>query len=294
MKNWFALDIASDPDATEAIESALNQLDALGTEIELFPKSKNEPQIVTGFFDVLPDDNDIRSCVDESLKIYGFDANSVKNISTRMVEEIDWLAEWKKYWKPTVVGKFVIAPPWEKVESEKIVISIEPNMAFGTGTHETTQLCLQAISDSYHGGQTLLDVGTGTGILAIAAAKLPTESTENSEKEIQILACDTDPDSIKIAKENAAANGVGEHIEFINGSLPDDIPAFDFVCANLIIDVIVPILPLLLEKTREKLVLSGILVEQQEMIAAELQKFKISNYKFEISGEWIAVVISMS
>ncbi len=320
MKNWFALDITVETEAAEAIESALNQLDSLGTEIDGMRKTGDGLKLVTGFFETLPHDADIRAAIDESLMIYGFQRDALKSIEIRIVEETDWLAEWKKHWKPTQIGKFIIAPPWTEVgETDKIVIRIEPNMAFGTGTHETTQLCLQAISDNYKADQTFLDVGTGTGILAIAAAKLATESTEKDEKRNQvspknsvnsvaeIFGFDTDADSIKIAKENAVSNGVGERIAFVEGSIDDNTPSFDFVCANLTIDVIVPMLPMLLEKTGKLLLLSGILAEQQEIIAGELQKFQISNFKsessnlksqisnfkFEIKGEWIAVIISM-
>src|SRR5580765_6218513 len=131
-KTWFAVDIVVEPEATEAIESALNQLDSLGTEIDSLRKASGEPQLVTGFFDALPDDEDIRAAVDESLRIYGFETDALKSIASRTVKETDWLAEWKKHWKPTVVGRFVIAPPWEDVaETNKILIRIEPNMAFG-------------------------------------------------------------------------------------------------------------------------------------------------------------------
>ena len=109
----------------------------------------------------------------------------------------------------------------------------------------------------------------------------------------EIIGFDTDVDSIIIAKENAVANGVNESIEFIQGTINDDTPAFDLVCANLTIDVIVPLLPMLLEKAGKFLVLSGILAEQKEIISGELQKFEISDFKFEIKGEWIAAVISM-
>ncbi|MBK8465001.1 MAG: 50S ribosomal protein L11 methyltransferase [Chloracidobacterium sp.] len=287
MKNWFAVDIVVHADAAEAVESAFNRLESLGNEIDSFRHADGAPLRVTGYFDALPNEADIRLAVDASLMIYGFTSDAVKDITTRAVEQTDWLAEWKKYWKPTVIGNFIIAPPWEVVDkTEKIVISIEPNMAFGTGTHETTQLCLQAITDNYRNGQSFLDVGTGTGILAIAAAKL-------AKDKLEILACDTDADSVAIAKENAILNGVGEKIEYFLGSIDGDTPAFDFVCANLTIDVIVPLLPLLLEKTKETLVLSGILLEQRDIIVLDLQKFEISNFKFETSGEWIAVIISM-
>lgn len=282
---WYAVDILVDADAAEAVEFALNELESLGTEIDSLRKAKGEPQMVTGFFDVLPESNDVQSAVENALRIHGLDPEVLKSITTRVVEETDWLAEWKKYWKPTEIGKLIIAPPWENVEgTDKIVIRIEPNMAFGTGTHETTQLCLKAIGENYRAGQTVLDVGTGTGILAIAAAKLGAET---------IFACDTDEDSVKIARENAVANEV-DWIEFADGPLTGDAPVYDFVFANLTIDVIVPILPLLLAKSRQMLLLSGILVEQKDIISAELEKFQISNLKFETAGEWISVTIGKS
>jgi ribosomal protein L11 methyltransferase len=291
-QKWFAVDITADPAASEALEYAFNVLGSLGTEINDFRKNTADDVCVVGYFNCMPEDARIKTAIDEALNIYGLTNDSIRMMAVRKVENADWLAEWKKYWKPTVVGKFVIAPPWENVEeTEKIVIRIEPNMAFGTGTHETTQLCLQAITDNYGAGKTFLDVGTGTGILAIAVAKL---TTENTEKEIKILACDTDVDSVDIAKENAILNGVGERIKFVHGPIGDDTPTFDFVCANLTIDVIDPLLPLLLAKAREQLVLSGILVEQKDIIASELQKFEISNFEIQTSGEWIAVIISMN
>ncbi len=287
MKKWVALDITVDAGATEAIESAFNQLDTLGTEIiDNLRNVKDEPRLVTGFFDTPPDEDHIRKAIYESLLIYGFEADAVKSIESRTVEETDWLAEWKKHWTPTRIGKFIIAPPWADVDqTDGIMIRIEPNMAFGTGTHETTQLCLQAICDHYQVGQSFLDVGTGTGILAIAAAKLGGQN---------IVACDTDSDSVEIARENSIVNGVADNIEFVEGSINDQTPIFDLICANLTIDVIMPLLSLLLAKAREKLVLSGILVEQKDIVCAELQKFEISNFEIHTAGEWISVVISAS
>lgn len=285
-KVWFAVDIVVDSDATEAIESALNELDSLGTEIDSLRKVKDEPQVVTGFFDALPGEVDVRAAVAESLRIYGLQPDAVKGMATRTVEETDWLAEWKKHWKPTVIGRFVIAPPWESVDgTDKIVIRIEPNMAFGTGTHETTQLCLQVIGDHYDADQSFLDVGTGTGILAIAAAKLGGTA---------ILAFDTDADSVKIAKENAIANGVSDRIEFVDGSINEDTPVFDLVCANLTLDVIAPILPLLIAKAGKTLLLSGILAEQKHAIVEDLKKQQISNYEIAHSGEWISVFVRVN
>jgi len=308
-QTWYSLEINAVAAAAEAIEHALVEMDALGTEINHLRKGPSDMVTVNGFFAEMTDIESMREQLDLILPVYDLDQTAIESIESKTVEQTDWLAEWKKHWKPTTIGKFIITPPWETPDDrDKIVISIEPNMAFGTGTHATTQLCLQAIGDNYQAGQSVLDVGTGTGILAIAVAKLGKLGTENTEvtekdKEIslsssktsvtKILACDTDIDSVKIARENAVLNGVGDAIEFSDGSIDDSTPQFDFVIANLTIDVIVPILGLLIAKTKQTLLLSGILLEQKDEITEALKKFQIADPKFETSGEWISVLVSI-
>ncbi len=284
-RTWFAVDVVVDPSVTEAVETALNELGALGTEIDSLRKKPTDPQTVTAFFDELPEETEVRDVILHWLAAYGFQEATVLSISRRNVEETDWLAEWKKHWKPTAIGRFIVAPPWEDVDdTDKIVIRIEPNMAFGTGTHDTTKLCLKAIGELYAPAQTFLDVGTGTGILAIAAAKLGGS---------KIFGCDTDADSVKIARENALLNEAG-WIEFAEGPLRADMPAYDLVCANLTVDVIVPILDLLLAKTLSILLLSGILFEQKDIISSALSDSGVSHFTIERSGEWISVIIDRS
>lgn len=291
-KVWFAIDIDVVPEAAEAVEFAFNELGSVGTEINNLGKKGGDNICVVGYFDNSPDEETIQDELYHALRIYGFSQEAVISSLRREIENTDWLAEWKKHWKPTEVGRFVIAPPWEPVdEIDRILIRIEPNMAFGTGTHETTQLCLKAIEENYQRGGSFLDVGTGTGILAIAAAKLHERSEPRTPN--LILACDTDEDSIAIARENAKLNGV-DNIEFFAGSATEATPEFDFVCANLTIDVILPLLPLLIGKARRTLVLSGILVEQEAMIVSALTAMAMSNFSIERSGEWIAVIIRMS
>ncbi len=305
---WLALEIRVEERASEAIEFVLNQLDALGTEINNLGKDKpQETLCVVGYFNEKPSDEILQNELAEALRIYEFSTDVLRNIEWRAVENKDWLAEWKKHWKPTETAKFIVAPPWENIESaEKSVIKIEPNMAFGTGTHETTRLCLRAIEENYTGEMSFLDVGTGTGILAIAAAKVKSivRSPQSAVQEKiclttdyglrtadLIFACDTDADSIKIARENAAFNDVSD-IEFYVGSIDENTPPFDFVCANLTADVIVPLLPLLTAKYKKMLVLSGILRDQETLITNELEhKFQLSNFKIERDGEWISILL---
>ena len=260
-EKWYSVEIETAAEAAEAVEFALDELGSLGSEINHLGKKLNENLNIIGYFNEEIDGDILRGKLEQSLQIHGFSSDSVKKIEWREVENKDWLAEWKKHWKPTETEKFIIAPNWEKVENtEKIVIYIEPNMAFGTGTHETTKLCLQAIGEHFQDKMSFFDVGTGTGILAIAASKM-----KSGDANSEIVGCDTDVDSIKIAKENAVYNNVND-VTFYVGSISDETPEFDFVCANLTADVILPILELLIEKTRKILVLSGILEKQQTSI----------------------------
>jgi len=291
-EKWFALEVTINLSATEAIEFALNELDSLGTEIKDFGQVQSENVTVIGYFNEKPGNEILQNQLNEALRVYGFSHNEIKKTEWRGIENQDWIAEWKKHWKPTVTEKFIIAPPWEKFEdTDKIVICIEPGMAFGTGTHETTRLCLKAIEENYRNGETFYDVGTGTGILAIAVAKLTTKVDNQNSRTSRINACDTDRDSIDIALENAGLNDVGDKINFTTETISEKDSKFDFVCANLTADVIVPLLPLLIEKTKRILVLSGILKEQEDLILAELRKVKIERPKIETSGEWISVIL---
>jgi ribosomal protein L11 methyltransferase len=155
-------------------------------------------------------------------------------------------------------------------------------MAFGTGTHETTRLCLKAIEKHFRGGS-FLDVGTGTGILAIAAAKMFADA--------RIEACDTDAEAIEIARDNAQLNEVAGQIEFRAGSVDGQTASADLVCANLTAPVIVELLPLLLGTTCGRLVLSGILDSQVEMVRSRIHELSATVLETDQDGEWVALVI---
>ena len=295
---WYSISVMVAPEAAEAIEYAFNSLEALGTEINHLRKKNSESVTVVGYFNELPDEDHVQDELHYALTVYGFTEETAMQVVREKIEETDWLAEWKKHWKPSDVGAFVIAPPWSDVNhSEKIVIRIEPNMAFGTGTHETTQLCLQAIEKYYKPGDSFLDVGTGTGILAIAAAKLNLRSqvsdVSNLKSQIsnsKLLGVDTDIDSIAIARENAILNGIDGSVDFQIGSVDGGSPTFDFVCANLTLDVILPMLSTLIEKAGKTLVLSGILAEQKPEIVKALADLQITDAEINQAGECVSVV----
>jgi ribosomal protein L11 methyltransferase len=271
------LDVDVEPQAHEAVEYALMEAGAAGTAAD----SADEMR-VTGYFAEVPDRERVRGELFEALRIYELPSSSVRDMNVREVEQRDWLEEWKKNWQPVEVGRFIIAPPWSTIDDapDRLVIRIEPGMAFGTGTHETTRLCLAAIEKYYEGGS-FLDVGTGTGILAIAAAMLAPGA--------RVEACDTDADAIEIARENAAANGVAQ-IEFRVGSTAE-VSSADFVCANLTADVILGVLPGLVALTCGRLVLSGILETQTEAIIDRLSELAVSEVEIRQEGEWVAIVV---
>jgi ribosomal protein L11 methyltransferase len=271
---WFALDVALEPDAREAVEYGLMEAGALGTE--------TTDLTVIGYFADTPNRERIRNELFDALRIYNLPSSSVRDMSVRKIAQRDWLEEWKRNWQPVEVGRFIIAPPWSELNNihEHLVIRIEPGMAFGTGTHETTRLCLQAIEKHFAGGS-FLDVGTGTGILAIAAAKLFPDA--------RIEAIDTDEAAIAIARENAKANDV--RVEFRVGSVNESMASADLVCANLTADVIVGMLRTLVSLTCGKLILSGILETQIEMVQAGLQDCGVSDFEIAQDGEWVALII---
>ncbi|HEX9543776.1 MAG TPA: 50S ribosomal protein L11 methyltransferase [Pyrinomonadaceae bacterium] len=280
---WYALDVELEQGAREAVEYALMEAGALGTETN---QREDNLLTVSAYFDAPPDRERVHRSLAEALRIYELPTSSVREMNVREVADQDWLGEWKKSWQPVTVGeRFIIAPPWSEIADarHRIVIRIEPGMAFGTGTHETTRLCLAAIEKYFTGGS-FLDVGTGTGILAIAATKLFPDA--------HVEAVDTDAQAMQIAAENARLNGVSDKIEFRVGSIDERTASADLVCANLTADVIGPILPQLIGATCGRLVLSGILDVQLEPVCARLRECGVSEPLEVMSdGEWIALIV---
>jgi ribosomal protein L11 methyltransferase len=285
-KKWCAAEVTVSPDAREAIEYGLMEAGALGTET----RDTDPNQIVViGYFDAPPQAESLRAALLDACRVYGLTPDARLDLKIHEVPDRDWLAEWKKNWQPIKTGRFIVAPPWIEsvtLASEPtdgvIIIRIEPGMAFGTGTHETTRLCLKAIENHFRGGS-FLDVGTGTGILAIAAARMFADA--------RIEACDTDAEAVEIAKDNARLNQVGDRIQFSVGSVHDQTASADLVCANLTAPVIVELLPALLAATCGRVILSGILDSQVETVRSRLEELGATILEVDQDGEWVALIV---
>ena len=280
---WVGVEVVAAEEASEAFSYGLMEAGALGTETREIGEAR---VAITAYFNDTIDEEVVRGKLLGALSVYNLSPALLRELRIHEVVDRDWLAEWKKSWQPVEVGeRFIIAPPWCEINDAKgrIVIRIEPGMAFGTGTHETTRLCLETIEKHFEGGS-FLDVGTGTGILAIAAAKLFPEA--------RIEAYDTDGDAVAIARDNAQLNNVLSSVDFRVGTIDETTASADCVCANLTADAILPLLPALLGATCGRLILSGILVEQIDLVRSSLNDLGISmSYDIVSAGEWAAIIV---
>ena len=164
-------------------------------------------------------------------------------LETSGIEQEDWQNAWKKYYHAMDIGqRLAIVPGWETYDTDRIVITMDPGMAFGTGTHETTSLCLETLDSMVKGGERVLDLGCGSGILSIAALRLGAESA---------FACDIDEKCVDVAYENAALNGIGKDRYTVRwGNVLTDAAlrqemgvGYDIVVANIVADVIMGLSP---------------------------------------------------
>ena len=206
------------------------------------------------------------------------------DVTMQGVKEEDWAENWKQYYKPFRIGAhMVVKPTWEPWDAQPgdLIIEIDPGMAFGTGTHETTAMCVGLIEKYYRGG-TLLDVGTGSGILAIAAARLGAEG---------IVAVDIDPDAVRVAKENVAHNGLENAIDVRKGDLLQGLSQqFDFAVAN----ILAPVICMLAAPLKKHLtpggvfVCSGIIAEAEQDVHDALLKAGYAIDEVQHKGDWVA------
>lgn len=218
-------------------------------------------------------------------------------ILTELVDEEDWANNWKQYFKPMPVGKrLLIRPTWETLREEdaqgRAVLSIDPGASFGTGGHHTTRLCLELLEETVRGGETMLDMGCGSGILGIAAMLLGAKC---------VTAVDVDENSVRIAGENFAENGVDiSSVRRLCGDVTTDAAlletlqsegGYELITANIVADVILAMLPILRELLRPdgRLILSGIISERADEVEAGVLAQGLCVQKRTGSGGWVAL-----
>lgn len=282
---WAAVKIeAEDVEAMNAAEQLLYNAGFKGVALN----DISIPPCVTGY---LPEDARLPAqlrAVDAALMLLpsiGITGLSEK-ADVAFVEEQDWANAWKKYFKPIRIGKrLVVTPPWESPDlaADDLPIVIDPGMAFGTGSHGTTQLCLEALEQVVAPGKTVADIGTGSGILSIAAAKLGADS---------VYAMDIDPLAVRIATENAAVNGAT--IE-TSEQLPEG-RVFDVVVANIIADTLIELSETLAGFTAPGgwFIASGIINHRAADVRAAFAKAGLGEADERASGEWVAQVYQRS
>lgn len=214
-------------------------------------------------------------------------------IELKNIREEDWANNWKQYFKPFCVGdKLLIKPTWESVgnTTDRTVLNIDPGSSFGTGQHHTTKLCLERLEEIVKGGEKVLDLGAGSGILSIGALLLGAESA---------VGIDIDENSVRVAKENAEQNGVDSYFNAMCGNIIDDVELrekigknYDIVVANIVADVIILMSPIFREFMHENstLIVSGIINRQKDEVKQALIENGFEIITAQESNDWSCIV----
>ncbi|MCM8710404.1 50S ribosomal protein L11 methyltransferase [Clostridium sp. SYSU_GA19001] len=308
---WIEVKVVTSSDGVEPITGIFYGLDVKGVAIEdprdILEREQgpltwdfadinifeygNEAAVVKGYFNLDEDMTKIKKYIEDKLaelRQMDLDIGEGKVIINEVHEE-DWANNWKKYYKPTKIGeKIVIKPIWEKYEKkdDEIIVEMDPGMAFGTGTHETTMMCIEALEKYISSDAIVFDIGTGSGILAITAAKLGAK---------KVVGVDLDPVAIDSAKSNVKFNNLN-NIEILHGNLMEVVEGkADIVVANIIADIII----LLSEDVKKFLqpggyfISSGIIKDRKEDVVNKLTSIGFNIKEVNTLGEWVCIVAGL-
>ena len=222
----------------------------------------------------------------QQLPEFGLDIGSGK-IEIKEIDQIDWETSWKQYFKPVhITDRIVVKPQWEEYlpQEDELIIHIDPGMAFGTGTHETTSMCIKAIEKNLEPGYSILDIGTGSGILSIAAVLLGAK---------EATGVDLDPVAVEVANENIEINGLSDKINILHGDLLTLIKGqFDIVVANIIADAILILLDSDVKsfvKDNGLFICSGIIQEKEGLVVEKLKEKGFEIKEINRDGEWVCI-----
>ncbi len=234
---------------------------------------------------ISPDDNPAEAIAFLREK---YTAAGIENrISTESVRQEEWATAWKTYYHPTKLGeRLVVCPSWEEYQPAEgeVVITLDPGMAFGTGSHDTTRLCLQLLEQYCAPGKQVLDIGSGSGILAISSVLLGCD---------RAVGVEIDPTAVRVARENSAINHTDDRVEFLCGDLVQQVGGrYHIVCANIVADVIIRLLPDVGQFMEEgaALILSGIIDEREADVLAALEQNAFAVAQRRESAGWVALL----
>ena len=305
---WIEVKVVANCEAIEVISGIFYSLDIKGLAIEDPSDILNREQgpltwdfadinifeygdkaaVIKGYFSEEDNIEGIVRFIEEKieeLKAAGFDLHDTKVLSEKIYEE-DWANNWKKYYKPTKIGeKIVVKPIWEEYEKkdDEIILELDPGMAFGTGTHETTRMCVGALERYVTKDTRVFDIGTGSGILAIAAAKLDAK---------EAIGVDLDPVAVESAKHNVGFNNL-HNIEVLYGNLMEVVEGkADIVVANIIADIIL----FLTEDVKTFInegglfISSGIIRDRKQDVLDKLTQCGFEIVEVNELGEWVCIV----
>jgi ribosomal protein L11 methyltransferase len=305
---WSEIKIVIDEKDIEVVEGILYAMDIKGLSIEdpkdilereqgpltwdfadinIFEYGKDKAVLKAYFHEEIDKDEIVKEIEERirGLEEYGIRLENYV-VTSSTVREEDWANNWKKYYKPTKVGeRFLIRPLWEEYTAEEgeIVISMDPGMAFGTGTHETTRMCLEALERYIRQDTRVLDIGTGSGILAIGASLLGAR---------EVVGVDLDPVAVASAKENVGYNHL-DNVQILEGNLMEVVEGeADIIVANIIAEIIV----VLIDDVHKKLqadgvfISSGIIKEKEELVTRKLLDSGFFVKETNYQGEWVCIV----
>ena len=304
---WLELAVEADIEAVEAVSEILGRVASGGTSVEPAFDLVDEglgarvdttrPAVVRGYVparDASAAEAAAALTAEALGHLQAFGLRTIGELRTRIVHEEDWAEAWKVYFPVLRIGRrLVIRPTWRRHrrEPDDVVLALDPGMAFGTGLHPTTRLCLAALETLADrgaiDGARVLDVGCGSGILAIAALKLGAAGA---------VGVDTDPIAIESTLANARRNRLVRRIRARVGSLPSLEPPFDVVLANLIAGVLVPLAGPLYDELRPggTLLASGIFIDREDEVRAAFEATGLVVTERSAEGDWVAVTATRS
>jgi ribosomal protein L11 methyltransferase len=301
--HWLELTVKVHPDAVESVSELMSRYSSEGVVIEepieliedgqAYRVREGEPVTVHAYVPMDGTEEEARQRISEGLWHFAsIGAHFVGNLETKSVNEEDWANAWKEHFHVTQIGKrIIIRPSWREYtpKDEEVVITLDPGMAFGTGLHPTTRLCLEQVEQRTRPGMRVLDVGTGSGILALAAAKLGAE---------HVYAIDNSSVAVESATENAALNGQSERIKVVLGTLDEETAQrmagqYDLVLANIIAHIIGSIAPQLAQVLAPDglLVASGIIEARRQDAEGPLLEAGLELVEQRMIEDWMVLVL---